>query len=554
MPIKRPFLNSLKKRIIFFTAIIAVIPVLGFFIFFLDNTTKTLNSNLIKEHEEKISNLANYLNMEIYAAQMYSQSLLNDYQITKGLSYDYKNNLLQKSTYYVNVEHKLFSTSNIEYTLYYSNPTLFEYKDFRSIDRLSTDIPEFKEMDFQINPSQWVLNFDKESPGSITLLQKFYLAEPFQSYLKTEIPISNIQKIFIKSFSYSNTNVFYRDITGNTFILQEDLANEKPKDIFTLTHSLTNGHLIVMQGVRISLINSDTGSYLMLFAIFILSVTLIIFFIILAIHKLTSSLEAFIHILNSNDSTRLMDIEIIGNDEIAIIKRNFLQLLENNNTLHVRNLLSLEKQKALEMDLMQNKLNPHLLYNSLSVIKWKAIGIGDHDTTKLVEYMTKYYRAVLSKGKNIITFREELELIQDYIFINCFAHNAHYRLYLNVEESIYPKLIMKLILQPFVENAILHGLNGIEHDKNIQIDAYYQKSDILVQITDNGYGISTSVLQQLNLHKYQHKIGGYGIHNIVDRLQTSYGSHYNVTFESEENNFTKISILLPDLSSQKDVT
>ncbi len=86
---------------------------------------------------------------------------------------------------------------------------------------------------------------------------------------------------------------------------------------------------------------------------------------------------------------------------------------------------------------MHSKLNPHLLYNSLSVIKWKSLASQDQDTYQLIEYMTKYYRAALSKGNPIFTFGQELELIKNYVAINQFAHGEDYQLEIDVDPEIY---------------------------------------------------------------------------------------------------------------------
>jgi sensor histidine kinase YesM len=264
-------------------------------------------------------------------------------------------------------------------------------------------------------------------------------------------------------------------------------------------------------------------------------------------------LNGFINLLKDyhEDDVDLDTIEIVQEDEISVIKQRFTELLIRNDQLHRQTLAAQQRGHQLEMELLQSKLNPHLLYNSLSVIKWTALRNKDDKTVKLVDSMNKYYRAVLNRGNNILTVRSELNMIGEYLKINEYAHSTRYGLSVCVGEEIQECLVLKHLLQPLVENAILHGLNGKEGEKQIQIRGFRQGDSLLLEVEDNGYGIDPQTIEKILSMNFKKEIGGYGLRNLINRIHTYYGPGADLTIDSEKGRYTRVTIKIPLLEGKE---
>ncbi|THF80348.1 sensor histidine kinase [Cohnella fermenti] len=233
--------------------------------------------------------------------------------------------------------------------------------------------------------------------------------------------------------------------------------------------------------------------------------------------------------------------------EIAIIKNKFYMLLERMNRLHEERLKADRDRAKFELELLQARINPHLLYNSLSVIKWNAQWNKDRRTSQLIDYMSRYYRASLNKGNTIVTVAEELAMVEDYVRINETSYNCSYELIIAADSDVRGRRIFKHMLQPIVENAILHGLNGREGGGVIRISIAAREGRTVFTVVDNGSGIPPERREQLlNGQSHPASPGGYGMKNLLRRLQMYFGPEAELAIDSEPGQGTEVSIWIPD--------
>lgn len=201
-------------------------------------------------------------------------------------------------------------------------------------------------------------------------------------------------------------------------------------------------------------------------------------------------------------------------------------------------------QKKYEMAALQAQINPHFLYNSLSLINSKAILSDQEDIQQMVQYLTTFYRTVLNKGLSTITVREELENVRSYIGIQLFMHSNSFDVSYEIEEEIFSLYMINFCLQPLVENAILHGIDHRENTSprgELCIRGYRTNETLTFEITDNGPGIPSPILENiLNLD-----CKGYGVQNVHRRIQLACGSQYGLRYENCPNAGTKVTITLP---------
>ena len=554
---RHPYSNSLKKRITFYIIIVSVVPVIILFCWLSFDTQSRLYSQNLEEQTKILNNFAVYLDRTYSAYETGSILLTRDSVINKGLVTDFTDELIDKSGFYIYTKAQLwnFSMSDMEFTIYYSNPTLFDLRYFRNIESLEhrVDISD----NLSSKDIYWLPEFTHRTDGkkAVSFFTKFPMSNKYYSVLKIDIPLSGIISFFSDSFGEMYSELYYCDTVGNSVMLFDRIPNETGNNShITIQQTLENGHILKMNIQASPDIDDVIASYSIIGIFFIAIVILISLMVYFVVGRLTGSLESFIIKLEQSDS--LGSVEIHENDEISIIKRRFIDLLESNERLYSEKLAALHKSKLLEMDLARARLNPHLLYNSLSVIKWKALDNNDKQSFDLIEQMTKYYRAVLNKGLNIVPIKDELELIKDYISINELAKNTRFNLDVRIDNGLGEEKIFKLLLQPFVENAILHGLNGKDGEKNVIITIELDKY-IHISVRDNGYGIETEKLNQLNslakklsvdgkeLYKPAEKNGGYGIYSVVERLYQQFGSDFSLTFTSELGNYTEAKMVIP---------
>ena len=231
-------------------------------------------------------------------------------------------------------------------------------------------------------------------------------------------------------------------------------------------------------------------------------------------------------------------------DEVGIVTNSIgkmtVQLNEMINRVYK---IQLEK-KASQLTALQAQINPHFLYNCLSSIKWKALHKGEDDIADIAGLVARFYRTALNNGQQITTVKSELENIESYVEIQKKMHDegfqARYRLDDDGQECSMPNFL----LQPLVENAIKHGIDYIEDgtEGSIIIEYKHESGFLTFSIYNNG-----PLIESREVEKLMKKQGdGYGIHNIVERLELYYGSNYGFAISVQEELYTCFTIRIPD--------
>lgn len=239
-----------------------------------------------------------------------------------------------------------------------------------------------------------------------------------------------------------------------------------------------------------------------------------------------------------------MDIYVTSDaaDEVGDLIRGFDSMLEQINHLIHEVYEGKLLQKKYEMRALQAQINPHFLYNSLSLINWKALEAGKEDISKLTLALSSFYRTSLNRGNNVLTIERELENMKSYLEIQSCMHDNSFDVVLDIDEAILPYETLNLLLQPLVENAIEHGIDLLEEGKGyIKIIGRMDEENIYLSVEDNGVGIEPEVLASI----LEFKTRGYGVRNVNARIQLYYGEEYSLQIESEVGKGTKSLITIP---------
>lgn len=232
-------------------------------------------------------------------------------------------------------------------------------------------------------------------------------------------------------------------------------------------------------------------------------------------------------------------------DEIEEIYHNFNGMVQEVQRLMQEHYQLGKEVKMAEVRALQAKINPHFLYNTLDLINWISMDYGAEEIGTLTWNLARFYRLSLNHGKSLISIGEEVEHVEVYVNIENYHFDNAISLEVDVPEELKSYACLNIILQPFVENAIVHGIAekpDIESCE-IRICARREEQDIVFSVQDDGPGVDVKEMQketQQDIRTAQH---GYGVRNINFRLKLCFGEKYGVTYlESEKGTHVEIKI------------
>jgi two-component system sensor histidine kinase YesM len=238
----------------------------------------------------------------------------------------------------------------------------------------------------------------------------------------------------------------------------------------------------------------------------------------------------------------IFDVQSWGRDEVGQLAEAFhsmrRRLNELINEVYKKEIL----KKEAELYALQSQINPHFLYNTLSIISSLALRNHDPEVGRVVSHLSNFYKTSLNKGKKNILVQKELEITRHYIAIQQTRFESLFRVHWQIDESLYPYLTLKLMLQPFVENAILHAVWDDNHSLNIVIRLFREADGMIFEVVDDGAGMTA---EQANNALQSHMDAGYGIRNVHERIQLAYGPGYGIELFSRRGIGTQVRIKLP---------
>ncbi|WP_291291892.1 histidine kinase [Enterococcus sp.] len=236
-------------------------------------------------------------------------------------------------------------------------------------------------------------------------------------------------------------------------------------------------------------------------------------------------------------------------DEIGQLYNNFQKMLDKIAELITEVYEAEGKQKKYELRALQAQINPHFFYNSLALISNTATLSGNQEIQEMAQLLSRFYRLSLNQGSSGLSARKELDLTITYAKIQQKMHHHSFDLVLEIDPDLDEYPMINLLLQPFVENAVFHGIDHIEDSRRGILTIRCLKDDhrLRFEIQDNGPGISPEQLKQLEQPSDKH----YGISNVRQRLALYYGDQASLSIQSEKGQGTKVILLLPSALPQK---
>lgn len=219
-------------------------------------------------------------------------------------------------------------------------------------------------------------------------------------------------------------------------------------------------------------------------------------------------------------------------DEIGKLFDNFNYMVKKINILIEQQYQTGKEIKNAELKALQAQINPHFLYNTLDLINWKAIDNNVPDIALIAHALAKFYKLSLNKGREVVSIKDEIDHIKNYIQIQNMRFENRINLILDLDDTVYQYAILKIILQPIVENSILHGIleNRKQMEGVIKITGCLENDVIVLTVEDNGVGITEEKASAILSGEVTSEAQGYGIQNIIYRIRLFYGQQYGLAY------------------------
>lgn len=329
---------------------------------------------------------------------------------------------------------------------------------------------------------------------------------------------------------------------GESFLDIEEVMREYPDSLemdgYTITrvqnqrtgwdliHVIEN-RKIIAQGFMIPLITA-----LVILVLVILSVICSI----VAANTITKPLKKLSFLMDNMEDREKIDAIHFRDDEIGRIGMRFKMMIYQNEQLNQKIVSLSVLEKEAELNALQAQINPHFFYNTLATMYWLAKFGKNTDVANMAISLSDIFKIALKRGSDMITVETELEHIQKYICIQNVRYQNRIQFYLDVPEEMMSKKMLKLLLQPLVENAIYHGLETKTGDWKLSVAGHMEEENMVFTVEDNGIGmvVEDSVVR------------GVGIQNVMERIRLKYGEGYGCRFESEPSNGTRVTVIIPE--------
>jgi two-component system, sensor histidine kinase YesM len=584
----RPFLNMhLRNKLFVVLGLVSVGPLIFFAVYSYETMKSELTRQMYASMASTTDQISANLKMKLDSYSKISSSLYLDRRLRDFLTRDYSNNNQYVDAYeYINDTFRNLLVTNTDFsnvTVYTNNPTLpvdqvFIKRADNNTKRYSwytSASKSYGSVTFSVMPAnnptneQVTQGIEESKPPRIVLarlLDNNSLNYPY-GILTLDIPEADIYALMEKE--NKNKELFIVSENGSIIsgkdksklnrslkeLVQGDWGNEKVgsfigkyngERVFVVFNSTDNGWKTVSIVSYNSLLMNVKIAFSRLFTIAIASLILSVILIYITARWFTKRIETLLQLTRRIEredfDVRAVSIwhDEVGQLTFAMVKMAG-RMKELINEVYKKEIA----KKEAEMNMLQAQINPHFLYNTLASISSLAIRSGDKRIQDMVMHLAKFYRISLNKGKTIVGFSEELKLTKSYIAIQQLRFEGLLHVHFAIEEAALPYPVVKLMLQPFIENAINHGIWDDEAGINVIIKARVTDDTLVLEVIDDGMGMRQETLKRIHGEENDDGSPGYGIRNVDRRIKLTFGDSYGVHIFSRLGIGTAVQIRIP---------
>lgn len=262
------------------------------------------------------------------------------------------------------------------------------------------------------------------------------------------------------------------------------------------------------------------------------------YYMILPLNQLLENIQ---HVKTGN-----FDIEKqkFNEDEIGKLNQEFIDMSMQLQKMLKEVYISKINEQEAEIQVLQSQINPHFLYNTLDSIHWRAVKYKAYDVADQIEALSEMYKYSLSKGRKMISFKEELVFLDNYFFIMKARYKKRIEFKVSVDETYEAIEIPKLILQPLIENAVFHGLEPLNTGGCVWIEASRQGGELIITVGDNGIGTDGEALME-KINSQVNDGEALALKNIDMRMRLHYGKEHGILLESRPGEGCRVILRIP---------
>ena len=300
----------------------------------------------------------------------------------------------------------------------------------------------------------------------------------------------------------------------------------------------------------------DNYSQLLLFALFVVSfsIFLLVFVNLRLSEWITAPMKKLDHAVKELEKgAESVDFNVDGPYEVEHLSRSVQSMVSTMRHLMEDILQQEEEKRRSELDVLQSQINPHFLYNTLDAIVWMIEDGKSEQAENMVVSLSTFFRTVLSRGREFISIREEVQHIRSYLEIQKARYQDILSYEIQVAPELYPYETLKMTLQPLVENALYHGVKNKRSGGLIRISGERDGKLIRFKVEDDGIGMNAEALTHLQeeiRRPCKETDTGFGMANVNERIRMNFGADYGLMIESEEGKGTRVWVTIPAVLSE----
>lgn len=555
--IKRWYKNlKFQRKVLLGYIAVGLIPVIILGIFSYAQVRHLLIEREKQALDETLKQNVTALEGSMTSYKNFMDSLVWNTNLQQAVTEQYETNLQMYLTYRDVIDPMISNIKNINpsverITIYTSNESIYPHGDnLRPVSEIEVQAEELKDSR---------IHWKYSDEDKLELYCKFYSENKSEQnivYMKIsdKQTLSNLKVLFQEDYGIfimdeNNDTVFSylagHESVGKQFniLKKEEIIQSGKYVIKEAQIELCKWEIVLYRPIGVISDAARSITVLVLFVVIICA-----FLTILASSVLSRSvvrpLEKLINSIEQVEAGNLLvEIEEESTDEIGNLILSFSRMVKQLNYLINEVYQSKITQQEYEMKALQAQINPHFLYNSLSLINWKAIIAEQEEISEMAQLLSTFYRTTLNKGRNVTTVKGEWDNTCSYIRIQRMMHSGKFEADMEMEDSILEYEVLNLLLQPLVENAIMHGLDHKETrgTKSLIVRGWQEMDVLIFEISDNGRGMQKDIVDNI----LTAQTSGYGVQNVHHRIQLYYGEIYGLVYESEWNVGTTVRLTIP---------
>ena len=587
------FSISQKMMLIFIGCVI--LPVLIQNIFYYSIIENNIQNEVMQRLTQSLSEKTDKVSGCISGIMALSLRYNTNREIYKFLDTNYSNSVNYFNNYQdyqdriknVLISDLAYNAQINQLILYSDNPTIvngalvrkivsgnFNTLDEKLVDyRLDTLAPKLKEIKLRIAliPARLTTTNDR-SLSIIRALKNYHEYSRYQKIIRIDINLMYISSMLRENDLFDNLILVDRDhriiASANTYhefgVFDIFSESNLRKGIVVLKRPLKDFPLSLYGFYDTNIVAKEfTKTRWKTIFVASGSILLAFFCILLVAGNITKRTKLVVNLSKDIAQGRFTQISqnAIGKDEIGVLAESFNQM-----SLQLENLIDeeynarltkahLERETAqAKLLALQSQVNPHFMFNTLESIRLKANAKNEVETAKMIMYISKMFRHLINWDDDIIPLNEDIKFLTEFLYIQKYRFDDEFEYTINVDEAAKTCLLPKLIIQPVVENACVHGVESISQHRKIKIRIELKNQKLYIYISDNGIGIDEPRLSELRkmLQGGERLTHSVGLYNVYQRLYLYYEKDFIMNIECHNGQGTKISIVIPVRYSRRD--